>query len=354
MPDDKTETYKPSSNRTSSPADQLNGWLKQIDHPPETRDRRLLEIGLMGHYVTKTSPSTCTDDPMQPFFAEAILEKSADCDALLYALYSTAALHRARTDRTREDTSTSLDIHRRYLSMALREHQSVLRNITSENIDAICLTSAFFRICSYAMIQARQRQPYTPPVEWLMVVGTTRVLFQEAWSVAKDKPDSIAYTYLSSDSITHDTNVIREHCQHSHLAFLHVMTRRADDIKTEPWNTDTEGAYVEALRYLSEVKNGLDNGAAKFLVLRQLIRFPMIIPKPLLDLILDCQPRSLVVLAHYFALLTLFENSWYIGLGPKQEVLGIADRLSSSPRWRHLLDWPLQMINARKKAPSAI
>ncbi|EXU95874.1 Zn(2)-Cys(6) zinc finger domain protein [Metarhizium robertsii] len=340
------EPGKQPSASIPSLTNKRSGLVKQVDDATESRERRLLEVGLMRNYVTKTGPSICPDDPTQPIFAAAILELSLQCDALLYTVYSITALHQAWSSRSQDDSSTDLDVHRRYLSLALREHQSLLRNITSENIDAICLTSAFLRFCAYAMLQVRKLQPYTPPTQWLMMVSTTRALYEEAWGVAKDKPNSIAYLHLSSYSITRDNNNLWEQCKFSDLAFAHVMTRLAQDVELEPWDAETKDAYEEALRFLGSVKSVVDDGAAKFLVLRHLLRFPLVIPTRLLDLVLDCQPRSLVVLAHYFALLVPFAQNWYIGSGPKQEVLAIADKMSSSPRWRRLLDWPLQMVNA--------
>jgi hypothetical protein len=309
------------------------------DEMPESRERRMLEIGLMRHFVSKTAQETAIDDVTRPMICETVPEQAINCDSLLYALFSTAALHQVCT-RCTPDESATMAVHHRYLSMALLQHQESLDNITADNLDAICLTSAMLRVCSWAMLQTRSLQPYSPPLEWLMISGTVTALHQRAWSMTKDRPDSIAFKYLTSPKTLEKT----ESASDSSLCdFAYLLGREEDDFDAELWDMDTSLAFVEALNLLTEARRAMDAGH-KGNSCRKLIIFPMMIRKRLLSLVQESQPRALLVLAHYFALMSRFDCFWWIGQGPAQEVRAIAAKLSSVQRWKRMLEWPLERI----------
>lgn len=302
----------------------------------------MLEIGLMRHFVTKTGPETAIDEVTQPLICEAVPDQSLNCDSLLYAMFSTTALHQVCAQHT-QDPSSTLAVHRRYLSMALLRHQQSLDHIAADNLDAICLTSAMLRVCSWAMLQTRTRQPYSPPMEWLMISGTVTALHQKAWSIAKDRPHSIAYKYLSSPKTMENAKKSGEGSMHN---FAYLLTRDETDVDTELWDGDTDQAYVEALNFLGEAQRSMEAGLEGD-ACRKLIIFPMLIRKRLLSLIGESQPRALVLLAHFFALTSRFGHFWWIGQGPAQEVQAIAAELSSIYRWKRMLEWPLRRLTSQ-------
>lgn len=290
----------------------------------------------MHQYMAKTGPACSIDEATRSIVAEAVPQRSLECDALLYGMYSLSALHQARCQN---GDAYWLMVHQRYLSMALREHKAALNSICSESIDDICLTSSLLRVCAFAMLQGRLQQAYmyTPPVEWFMLCGTASAVFSETWSLVKNRPGTIAHKFLQSARGKMDSFVDR---QRDRLAY--IMVREADDTVTEPWDSETENAYEGALRYLGGVYAAIEDGVADGDVCRKLVIFPMYIERRLRELVSEGQPRSLVLLAHYFALLVPFRHMWWIGSAPKQEVRGIADALPR--RWKRLLDLPLRAI----------
>ncbi|UNI22364.1 hypothetical protein JDV02_008260 [Purpureocillium takamizusanense] len=313
--------------------------------PPESRERRLLEAGLMRHYVAKTGPGTAIDDLSRPMFAEAIPEQSLCCDSLLYSMYSIAALHQSCAAPDATAAAVSSDVHRRYLAMALREHQASLQNITAQNVDNLCMTSSLLRVCAYAMLQTRGRVPYSPPSEWLMICGTVMALYEKAWDVAKERPDSIAWKFLRSPYAMADEGHSGEDRS---TAFDILLTRQADD--SDPWDAESQDAYQQALSFLGSVQCAIQDGEPEGHICRLLVVFPMVIKRRLFDLVNAEEPRALALLAHYFALLSGYGHMWWIGPGPAQEVLAIAEELSAQTRWAPVLQQPIEQVKAHSKA----
>lgn len=296
----------------------------------------------MRHFVSKTGLETAIDEVTQPMISESLPEQSLKCDSLLYAMYSTTALHQVCSRHT-ENVSRTMAVHRKYLSMALREHQQSLGNITAASLDSICLTSAMLRVCAWAMLQTRPRSTYSPPMEWLMISGTATALHEKAWSIVKDLPESVSYKYLNSPSSNQKASRTR---RGSAVEFAYLLVRDETDVQIEAWDSDTSQAYTDAVGFLSEAYHAMQAGYEGDSC-RRLIIFPMKIRKQLLYLVGECQPRALLLLAHFFALTSQFDHFWWIGQGPAQEVKAIAARFSSDQRWKQMLEWPLKKVEAR-------
>ncbi|KAJ6442276.1 2,6-dihydropseudooxynicotine hydrolase [Purpureocillium lavendulum] len=284
--------------------------------PPETRERRLLEAGLMRQYVARTGPAIAIDDLTRPLFADAVPERSLGCDALLYSMYSMAALHQGCQNGHGLSVAASLDVHRRYLAMALREHQASLQAISAQNVDDICMTSSLLR--------------------WLMICGTAIALYEKAWDVVQKRPDSLAYKLIRSPyALEYD---VQEN-KRIPPTFDALLTREKGD--ADPWDPESLDAYRQASYLLGIVQCAMQEGEPDGHVCRLLVCFPMIVRRRLFDLVNERQPRALALLAYYFAFLHSYEHIWWIGPAPAQEVLAIADELSTHARWLPVLRWPL-------------
>ena len=77
---------------------------------------------------------------------------------------------------------------------------------------------------------------------------------------------------------------------------------------------------------------------------RRLIVFPMLVDKLFVDFVEEQRPRALVILAHYFALLTMLRGFWWVGDAGPREVLAIVGEVPAE--WQHLLSWPLEVMKS--------
>ncbi|KAH0498128.1 hypothetical protein TgHK011_005401 [Trichoderma gracile] len=306
----------------------------------ETKQRRLLETRLMHLYLTETGPSLPIDDKTYSVFAKKIPKMALDSEALLYAIYALAAIHSLICHI--DDSFDGLDIHRRYLAMAVHEHQKEVSELNESNFEVVCLTSHMLRICTFTTLRFRSREPYTPPLEWILITGTTQALFNKAWGIIMAHPESIVSGMMKSSPAIYDAQAKFGEAHRRGLEF--ILERDAEDMASEPWDVEIRDAYETTLSYIGGVlhllhpKDGVyDVDDAR----RRMVIFPMAVKKKFLELTSEVRPRAMVILAYYFSILVI-EKLWWVGDVGKMEVRGIAANLP--PKWRKMVEWPMRVV----------
>lgn len=135
---------------------------------PESGDRRNLELRLLHQYMGYTCNTLSIDIESQPkiefYWKIGIPELAFEHEALLYSIFTIAALHLSWLE---PNNKTMEDAYQRYLELTIKTHRDQFVNLQKSNADATCITSTFLRICAFAAMQLRDRDPYTPPVAWL-------------------------------------------------------------------------------------------------------------------------------------------------------------------------------------------
>ncbi|KAL7823970.1 hypothetical protein V8C26DRAFT_384445 [Trichoderma gracile] len=306
----------------------------------ETKQRRLLETRLMHLYLTETGPSLPIDDKTYSVFAKKIPKMALDSEALLYAIYALAAIHSLICHI--DDSFDGLDVHRRYLAMAVHEHQKEVSELNESNFEVVCLTSHMLRICTFATLRFRSREPYTPPLEWILITGTTQALFNKAWGIIMAHPESIVSGMMKSSPAIYDAQAKFGEAHRRGLEF--ILQRDAEDVASEPWDVEIRDAYETTLSYIGGVlhllhpKDGVyDVDDAR----RRMVIFPMAVKKKFLELTSEVRPRAMVILAYYFSILVI-EKLWWVGDVGKMEVRGIAANLPT--KWRKMVEWPMRVV----------
>ena len=103
---------------------------------------------------------------------------------------------------------------------------------------------------------------------------------------------------------------------------LHLL-RPARHPAAELWDSHIEQAYKSTLSLIGSVQLAIARSERQVDILRRLLVFPMLLEKPFIDLVGEAQPRALVLIAYYFALLTSFNHVWWIGDTGKRDIIGI-------------------------------
>lgn len=317
----------------------------EIVEPPETKQRRMLEAKLMHYYLTTAGDTIAIDEKTDPIFSRLAPKLSFQSDALLYAIYSVAAFHAAKYDGT---TDHGEDVQHQYLSMSIREHSKDLSRIGASNADVLCITSTMLRICSFIILQERVRQPYSPPVAWLTINASASAVFYEVQKVVRDDGKSIISRMLKSSPIILDEN--ERFNEISRQGLEHLMQRDQSRDAGEPWDSEIDDAYASTLSYLGGILAVARHSEATE-VCRRLVIFPMLIKAKFVELVQQRQPRAMVFLAHYFALLSLCQDLWWIGDAGILEVCSLVHELPTG--WSSLLEWPLKTVTSSAKLPIA-
>ncbi|KJZ79149.1 hypothetical protein HIM_01300 [Hirsutella minnesotensis 3608] len=314
------------------------------EDPPETKERRVIELKLLHRYISETGGTVAIDEKTRSIYCSLIPELALQSDALLYCMYSLAALHMAAASESREPAV--INTHRKYLSMALREHNKALADLSPASADVVCLTSSLFRVCSFTLLQERQRQPYEPPVEWLMMNASTTAVFKAAFKIVGSNHQSVAYRMLHTTPVIHDEKVRFDEASRKGLEFL--VQRDPDRDADEPWDVEIREAYETTLSYLGGIIEGARKGEVSE-VCRRLIIFPMLVKGRFIELVQEGRSRAMLLLSYYFALLSLYRHVWWIGRAGLCEVRCIAKSLTG--HWLSMMRWPLQVIETGQVPP---
>jgi hypothetical protein len=308
------------------------------DDLPETRTRRLLEVRLTLHYITQTSHTLGIDDTAHKLFIESVPKFALESDALLYSMYVMASLHLEKLGKDRE--LGDVDIRRKYCSMALREHREEVSRLNRANVDSACLTATMVRLCAFATLKERPRKPYTPPTEWLLLSGTTRAVFNEAWKLVGDDPKAMSTQFIKSATVVD----AEQRIDSGNLRGLeHILQRDPEDQVAEAWDSEIRETYECALSIIGGILKMAENDALRENMMRRVILFPLLLSNRFVELVQEQQPRALVVLAHYFGILLRYRNAWYIGDSASEEIRAMASELTG--KWLVMLEWPLQQCH---------
>ncbi|KAL6922177.1 hypothetical protein FSHL1_006144 [Fusarium sambucinum] len=337
---DRAVSDSNSSSPTENGGQQQNkSIVETIVDPPESESRRKQELGLFHQYMTDTGPSVALDPITAHFWVTTICRLALKSDATLYSIYMVAAMH---TDKRSNFTDTkALETSQTYLNMTIREHHKDVANINAENVEYICLTSSMLRVYGYARLQRRSLEPYTPPVDLLRITGTSTALFRNAWDIIRDNPESVVYQMIESAADLLEDNDSKE-LPHD---LKPLLSREKPHEVEEPWDEETEDAYVRALSLIGRIRNFMDRENINKSIGRRTVVFPMMMRPKFADLVEELRPRALVILAYYFALLSMLSEFWWIGDSGVREIRAVEKILPDE--WQSWLEWPRRILQLK-------
>lgn len=300
---------------------------------PEKETRRQLELRLMLQWATKTAATIpgWIYPSVREFLLGPYTELAIKNDALLYAIYAWTALH-AATMSTESGREWAMDVYRTYLDLALQQHQVDIANLGKDNANVVCVTTTHLRQCIQTTLQDRIIDPYLPPVEWLHMTRGCADVFKTAWEWIGDDDTSIALHFIQRKPDMSDDSVLFNAANGEDLKY--IMRRSCCEELDEPWDSEIEATYLAAIRYLGGARKAFEDKDANFdVICRWVMGFPMKMERRFVELVEEQRPRAMVVLAHYFALLSKLRDVWWVGDTGRREVRGIAETLPTDWIW---------------------
>lgn len=270
-------------------------------------------------------------------WSEEVTNMAFEHENIMYSMFSLSALHLLRTQ---PDDSELAAAHQTYQGLALQEQRKAVGELTNgQEADAVCMASTLILIGSFAELQDRPLEPYSPPLDWLR-------LGRGAWAVFKIALDSIRPEDEAASRIM--TIVKSPPAQlHDHPAMLAPENRRVfidvlgQDIEFRQCDQDnafdpgTADAYERALSYVGSIVLSLYDKEPVYAVCRRLMGFSIHVGVEFVNLVELQRPRALVILAHYFALAAKVKAVWWMGNTPEREIDAIQKVL---PReWQDLM-----------------
>jgi hypothetical protein len=328
-----------TGSTTASSAEEVNH--DGLHDLVESRQRRRLELRLLHQYMGYTCNTATIFIDAQPkieyFWKVAMPALAFDHDALLYSIYTFAALHLSKLEPNNQEFA---DAYRHYLELTIKTHRDQVANLNGSNADATCIVSNTLRSCVFAVMEARNRDPYTPPITWLSMTKSASGVYTEAWKWISDDETSIARALWKATPQLRDWDAMFAEGNRKNLN--HLLQRTSEDEVLEPWDEDIAKAYASTVSYIGGVKIAIEESELEPHYFRRVVTFAMYIERRFIDLVEERRPRALVILAHYFALVTTLKRIWWIGDCGEKEILGIMTILPNA--WKHLMAWPWKVL----------
>jgi hypothetical protein len=335
---------EPSSSDASSAVDVIDDARFELS---ESKSRRIRELKLLHHYNIFTAREILTsgDEIGEEAWIKAVPRQAFSNDALLFTMFALSALHMTEFEPDEEDI---IQIHRRYLAMALAEHKKDVLDLNQTNFDAVLLTSSLLRITLFAMLRERPLTPYAPPIQWLEMTRGAMNLFRESWKWVEKDETSMAFRLTQRMPIVWDEE--GKFAASNREGLEHLLHRDEEDIANEPWPPDVMEAYETTVSYIGCILIAMKDKAMLGEVRRRLVIFPYIVRSKYIELVKDRKPRALTVLAYYFALVAQFGSSvWWIGGSGVREVRALEGALQG--KWHEHMAWPLQQVSEQSPPP---
>ena len=263
---------------------------------------------------------------------------SLEYEPLLSAIMALSSHHLARQAETLERASHYMTLRLSYLQSTIQAHQPSLTGVTRENADAVCFTSLILSVDTVASMQDRPLEPYEPPLQWLKLSRSISGVWKVAVELLKGDPDAKIRSTL--DSIL---PLYQEAKTVSSERLAHLLEPHDGEILNP---IDAE-AYEETARVICWILSGVESGEHLMMFSRRLRMLPLLLCEHFIAL-LECRdPRSLVLLAHYFAAVSYAGELWWIGDTSRRELWAIENFLDES--WQGMLAWPINIIQQKDK-----
>ena len=328
-------SHQPSiqSTRTASPVVDI------IDEDrfdlSESRSRRIWELRLLNHYNLRTSQDLLIsgDDTAAAAWVKAVPEQAFGNDALLFAMFAFSALHMSEHQSGDQEM---IEMHRRYLALALSEHKKDVINLNESTFDAVLLTSTLLRVTAFALLRERPLVPYEPPILWLEMTRGTVNLFKESWKWIERDENSMAFRLTKRMPIVFDEEA--KFAQSNREGLEHLLHRDELDLYLENWPPDVAEAYETTVSYLGCIMIAIKADQPSGEICRRLLLFPYIVRSRYIELVKEKQPRALAILGHYFALLSEFNSIWWIGGSGLRETQALKTVLPT--KWHEMIREP--------------
>lgn len=317
---------------------------------PETPARRKMELRFLHTYMTQlTDPYAGMSKPPEIVgWLQKAPDLSLEHDNLLYMMHASSAVFLLRS---LPDNREIVNANHVYLTLALREQQRAVANIGRGNCEAVLYTALLHFTYSFTSLWHRSTEPYTAPTDWLRVgKGVSAVMITALGIFNKNAspPSSGSSPSPSPQSSSSPSSVIN--LRNAPPVFQHETLLAKENISFLPpallldYNIDSPGreaqnAYEKALSYIGSMYLAVATDEPVYSLVRRFMGFPMFVPTLFIDLIAEHQPRALLILAMFFALMTRAHSVWWVGDIPQREVLAIQRVLPQE--WQGAMEWPL-------------
>lgn len=301
-----------------------------------------LELKLLHHYTVMTSKTLA--DVNTPTTNEAwqvtVPSMAFDAPCLMDAVLAVSALHLRALDPN--DRGLVRASHG-YMASALSQYSSCLTNgVTASNADALFVTSTLiaFQAAASRRFQNDDREDrdgnegYTLPLQWFHSFQGVKAVVLASWKWLRES-DRVRPIIQAQPPLALDLKPEQPKFFGYLLEGLNEQLETIDQSR----QVETRQAYEHSVAYLNWAHQKPDRP--------RILGFPAIVSRRFVELIVEKDPRTLVITSCFFAMTKAVDDVWWLQGIAKSEVCGIMSLLPAE--WQNKMDWAIRV--AHHEAP---
>ena len=300
----------------------------------ESTERRLLEIRLMHQFTTATVSKdflSLHDHNIFEMWMTTAPNLAFEFPFLLNTILSIAALHLAKIQPERQDMA---NIHRNYFNAAISQHRRAVRDMSTQNVEAVCISTVLIALPAFTLLQNTEVGTYSPPLQLFYLLAGNIPLFRKALPLC-GKNSKIRHIITAKPNMATFIEEARKEVYRQ--PFDHFIGWRAPG---EEIDQESQAAYNFTLSFIGCILANIEKGEDSFVIRRIIYSFPTLAPPMFVTRLKERNHRALTILAYYFSLAKAVDNVWWMRGIAEREVLGIQSLLPE--HWQWAMTWPLQ------------
>ncbi|KAH8660753.1 hypothetical protein BGZ60DRAFT_112692 [Tricladium varicosporioides] len=301
----------------------------------ESKERRLLELKLMHHFITSTVQKnflSVHDEHVLDMWYSLAPALAIDHPVLLNIILSIAALHIFKVN---PEELRMADIHRIYFNAAVSEHRNVIQDINPQNIEAVCLSTILIGLPAFMFLQNTEIGSYSPPLQLFHLMEGTIIVFQTALPMLSDRSKVRSVMNAKPNIVDFRDSPMEDYLK----PFSKLTQWRAS---AEEIDAESQQAYNFMLGYIGAIHVKIEEGWDERQLRRVYYSLITLTPPKFVEQLHQRNPRALVILAYYFSLAKAMDDVWWMRGIAERETLGIQSILPE--HWQWAMAWPLQKL----------
>lgn len=307
---------------------------------------RMIDLQLMNHYTFMHMIGTnCQHDPrVRQMWVYDVPQRAVGCEFLMQAILSFAALH-LHIHKPQDNKMKLLSHH--YFGSALRMLMLQISRIGPQNADMAFAASVMIQFqvfMSWKDPCCHGTTVYKPPIQWLEMCQGVSSILKSALSNVQSScmkplldagPNTISGVAIGPAAApTSPASPGSPEMYEEDFQLWGSFLR--GDISDEGVSLKKSFDLIHSL-YLAHT-SGEPRSASR----RRLLTFPNALDATFVALLRDSDPRAMITLCYYFAVMKLSEDIWWFHGRPEFEINGVWSVLGDD--WKMYMAWPRTMI----------
>ncbi|KAH8591706.1 hypothetical protein B0O99DRAFT_631501 [Bisporella sp. PMI_857] len=324
----------PESTSVSIP--ESPAALSICSRHPETS--HLLELRLI-HVFTSSVANTMTvsGSGRKDTWGAVVPSLAFNAPYLMDAIFAVSALY-LRSHHPEDQTLTRAS--HTYMRTAIAQFKSLLNApLNASDVEALFVTSsliAFYataaRLFSNDVVSRFDGdQEYTPPLEWFLSYQGVKTIVLNSWQWLRDSPNVLP--------IINTQPALALELSPNRPQFFDPLLNGVDEqlqFMNETLATKTRTAYEHSVAFL--------NWAHQRPERNRLMGFAATVSTRFVDMLAEKDPRTLVIVACFFAMTRVVDNIWWLQGIAKKEVMGLFSLLPEE--WWPQMVWAIKVSTA--------